>query len=139
MIELNYRDSRPIYEQVKDALRKMVVTGAIAPNEKLPSVRSLAGSLAINPNTIQRAIEALEQEGYVCSVPGKGSFAAPQAGMDRRRQEELLARLDAIAEELRFLGVTPEEIAARCAGGSAAGQAVPPGAAQPEKKEDDGV
>ncbi len=138
MIELNYRDSRPIYEQVKDALRKMVVTGAIAPNEKLPSVRSLAGALAINPNTIQRAIEALEQEGYVCSVPGKGSFAAPQAGMDRRRREELLTKLDAIAEELRFLGVTPEEIAARCAGGSAAGQAVPPGAAQPEMKEVDG-
>ncbi len=138
MIELNYRDSRPIYEQVKDALRKMVVTGAIAPNEKLPSVRSLAGSLAINPNTIQRAIEALEQEGYVCSVPGKGSFAAPQAGMDRRRREELLTKLDAIAEELRFLGVTPEEIAARYAGGSAAGQAVPPRAAQPEMKEVDG-
>ena len=60
MIELNYRDGRPIYEQVKDALRRMVVTGAIAPGDKLPSVRQMASSLAINPNTIQRAYEALE-------------------------------------------------------------------------------
>jgi GntR family transcriptional regulator len=116
MIELNYRDSRPIYEQVKDGLRKLVVTGAIAPGDKLPSVRQMASQLAINPNTIQRAYEALEQEGYVYSVPGKGSFAAPRTEMDGRRKEELLQQLDMIAEELRYLGVTAEEIAARCAG-----------------------
>ena len=116
MIALNYRDSRPIYEQVKDGLRRLVVTGAIAPGEKLPSVRSLAGSLAINPNTIQRAYEALEQEGYVYSVPGKGSFAAHRQEMDEHRKEALLRQLDAIAEELRYLGVTAEDIAARYAG-----------------------
>ena len=63
MIQLNYRDSRPIYEQVRDGLRRLVVSGAISPGDKLPSVRQLAASLAINPNTIQRAYEALEQEG----------------------------------------------------------------------------
>ena len=116
MLELNYRDSRPIYEQVKDGLRKLVVTGAIAPGEKLPSVRQMAAALAINPNTIQRAYEALEGEGYVCSVPGKGSFAAHRQEMDEHRKEELLKQLDAIAEELRYLGVTAEDIAARFAG-----------------------
>jgi GntR family transcriptional regulator len=116
MIELNYRDSRPIYEQVKDGLRKLVVTGAISPGDKLPSVRQMASQLAINPNTIQKAYEALEQEGYVYSVPGKGSFAAPQSEMDGRRREELFQQLDAITEELRYLGVTAEEIAAHCAG-----------------------
>ena len=115
MLQLNYRDGRPIYEQVRDGLRRLLVTGAIQPGEKLPSVRQLAGQLAINPNTIQKAYEALEQEGYVYSVPGKGSFAARREEIDGNRRDELLAQLDRIAGELLLLGVTPEEIAARCA------------------------
>ena len=114
VIQLNHRDGRPIYEQVRDGLRQLLVVGAIQPGDKLPSVRALAGQLAINPNTIQRAYEALEQEGYV-SVPGKGSFAAQREEIDRTRLEELLARLDELAGELLYLGVTPEEIARRCA------------------------
>ena len=66
MLSLNYRDSRPIYEQVRDGLRRLIITGAIPPGDRLPSVRAMAGQLAINPNTIQRAYEALEQEGYAC-------------------------------------------------------------------------
>ena len=76
MLNLDYRDARPIYEQVRDNLRRLMVSGAIQEGEKLPSVRSLASNLAINPNTIQRAYESLEAEGYVYSIPGKGSFAA---------------------------------------------------------------
>jgi GntR family transcriptional regulator len=113
MLQLNYRDGRPIYEQVKDGLRQLMVTGAIRPGEKLPSVRAMATQLAINPNTIQRAYEALEQEGYVYSVPGKGSFAAPQDEVQARRREELLTQLDALADELLQLGMTGEELAQR--------------------------
>ena len=65
MISLNYRDSRPIYEQIKDGLRKLIVTGALRPDEKLPSVRALAAQLAINPNTIQRAYNELEGGVYM--------------------------------------------------------------------------
>ena len=115
MLQLNYRDGRPIYEQVRDGLRQLLVAGAIQPGDKLPSVRQLAGELAINPNTIQRAYEALEAEGYVYSVPGKGSFAARREEIDNNRREELLARLDELAAELMYLGITPEQIAARCA------------------------
>lgn len=115
MLQLNYRDGRPIYEQVRDGLRQLMVTGAIQPGDKLPSVRQLASQLAINPNTIQRAYETLEQEGYAYSVPGKGSFAAQREEIARNRREELMAQLDRIAEELMLLGVTPKEIAARCA------------------------
>lgn len=115
MLQLNYRDGRPIYEQVRDGLRQLMVTGAIQPGDKLPSVRQLASQLAINPNTIQRAYETLEQEGYAYSVQGKGSFAAQREEITRNRREELMAQLDRIAEELMLLGVTPEEIAARCA------------------------
>lgn len=77
MLTLNYRDSRPIYEQIKDGLRRMVVSGALAPDEKLPSVRALATQLSINPNTIQRSYNELEAEGLIYSVPGKGSFVSP--------------------------------------------------------------
>ena len=105
MISLNYRDSRPIYEQIRDGLRKLIVTGALSADEKLPSVRALAAQLAINPNTIQRAYESLESEGYVYSVPGKGSFAAPHTGVDEGRKDALLRTFDQTAAELLFLGV----------------------------------
>ena len=94
MLQLNYRDARPIYEQVKDGLRKLVISGAIAPDEKLPSVRSLASSLAINPNTIQHAYEALEREGYVYTVTGRGTFAAPQSDVGEERRAKLLAAFE---------------------------------------------
>ena len=64
MITLNYRDARPIYEQLRDGLRRLIVSGAIADGEKLPSVRALASQLAINPNTIQRAYNELETVSY---------------------------------------------------------------------------
>ena len=113
MIQLNYRDARPIYEQVKDGLRHLVVTGALQAGDKLPSVRALASSLAINPNTIQRAYEALEREGYLYTVAGKGSFAAPQADVNAARRARLLEQLDASAAELLFLGLTAGELVAR--------------------------
>lgn len=113
MLNLDYRDARPIYEQVKDGLRRLMVTGVIREGEKLPSVRAMAGTLAINPNTIQRAYEALEAEGYVYSVPGKGSFAAPNTGVDEGRKNELLQTFDQTAGELLFLGVSGEALWAR--------------------------
>ena len=113
MLNLDYRDARPIYEQVRDGLRRLMVTGVIREGETLPSVRTLASSLAINPNTIQRAYEALEAEGYLYSVPGKGSFAAPHTGVDQGRREELLVRFDAVTAELLYLGVGGEALIAR--------------------------
>ena len=109
MIQLNYRDARPIYEQVRDGLRHLVVTGALQAGDKLPSVRALAS----NPNTIQRAYESLEQEGYLYTVAGKGSFAAPQADVNAARRDRLLREFDASAAELLFLGMTAGELAGR--------------------------
>ena len=115
MITLNYRDARPIYEQVKDGLRKLIVSGAIADGEKLPSVRQLASALAINPNTIQRAYNELEAEGYAVSVQGKGSFAVCGAReKDDARRRELSERLRETAAELRAMGVRQTEIEALC-------------------------
>ena len=110
---MNYRDSRPIHEQVRDSLRTLIVSGALAPGERLPSVRELAQQLSINPNTIQRAYRTLEQEGYICSVPDKGSFAMDGAEVDTQRRVALLRRFDETVRELKFLGVRPEALMRR--------------------------
>ena len=112
MLTLNYRDARPIYEQIKDGLRRLIVQGALQPDEKLPSVRAMATQLAINPNTIQRAYAELEAEGYIYSVPGKGSFAAALTEAPALRRQELMGKLQEILMELRYLNVSEEEILA---------------------------
>ena len=115
MITLNYRDARPIYEQVRDGLRKLIITDALTDGEKLPSVRSLASQLAINPNTIQRAYNELESEGWCISVPGKGSFVVrAERAHDDARRRALEKSFRETLSELYALGVTKEEIDALC-------------------------
>ena len=113
MIKLNYRDTRPIYEQVKDDLRRLVISGAIREGEKIPSVRELAVQLAINPNTIQRAYRDLEQEGYTYMISGKGSFAAPLKEVSAQRKEEVGSVFEEVVRELLSLGCSPEELKER--------------------------
>ena len=117
MIALDYRDSRPLYQQVKDSLRRMMLTGLLAPEENLPSVRSLATQLAINPNTIQRAYAELEAEGYIYSVAGRGSFVSAGDGEHARRIGELTAQIAPALEELRSLGYTGAQLMALWEGG----------------------
>ena len=117
MISLNYRDSRPIYEQIKEAFRQLILTGALAAGEKMPSVRELAASLAINPNTIQRAYRELEAEGYICSIPGRGSFVMERSSPAAARKAELLGRLSELGRELRMLGASEEEMLQMIRGG----------------------
>ena len=122
MIHLNYRDSRPIYEQVRDGFRELLVSGALLPGEKLPSVRALASQLAINPNTIQRAYEALEKDGYIYTQIGKGNFVAELGEAMQSRKSELFQRFDQIVKELFFFGVSPEELGRRLMEGEEEGK-----------------
>ena len=110
MISINYRDPRPIYEQVKESLRRLIVTAVLAPREKLPSVRELATSLAINPNTIQRAYRELEASGYIASVPGKGSFVCDLPGAAGKETTALLETFDQTVQALLSMGITKEEL-----------------------------
>ena len=111
MITLNYRDARPIYEQVRDGLRRVIVTGAVADGERLPSVRTLASQLAINPNTIARAYTELENEGYCCNVPGKGCFAVRQERTkDDERRRTLEEKVRELLGELRAMGASEAEL-----------------------------
>lgn len=113
MLQLNYRDAKPIYEQIKEGIRHLLLTNAIAADEKLPSVRELASMLAINPNTIQRAYKELESEGYVYSMKGKGTFASSTDFIHKSREQELLMTFDDVVTELFVLDVTQEELGCR--------------------------
>ena len=113
MIHLNSRDPRPIYEQIMDNLRRLIISGGVASGDRLPSVREMAAQLAINPNTIQRAYRELENEGYLVTLPGKGTFMVEHPGLEARRIESLWQQLERVAEELRFVGVTQEALLAR--------------------------
>ena len=109
MIQLNYRDARPLYEQIKEKLRYLIVSGALTYGTALPSVRDLAQTLTVNPNTIQKSYRELESEGYIYSVKGKGSFVAELDKANyfyQQRIDDLLINLDGILAELLYLGFT---------------------------------
>lgn len=113
LIQLNYRDAKPIYEQIEDGVRKLVVTNALTVNEKLPSVRELASRLAINPNTISRAYRELEREGYVYTISGRGTFVAEGEHVMDHRARDLMKSFDEVVSELMYLAVDPEQLQQR--------------------------
>ena len=112
MITINYRDPRPIYEQIQAELCRLMLTGALPPGSRLPSVRELAGQLAINPNTIQRAYRELESDGYILSVAGKGSFVAQVDKLAEQQKKQAVEAFQAAAQRLRALGLSGAELAA---------------------------
>ena len=110
MISINYRDPRPIYEQIQSELRRLMLTGALPPGSRLPSVRELAGQLAINPNTIQRAYRELEADGYILSVAGKSSFVAQVDQIAEQQKKQAVGAFLAAAQRLRALGLTQAQL-----------------------------
>ena len=111
MININYRSPLPLYEQIKEGFIRLIMTGAIKPEEHLPSVRELAVELAINPNTIQRAYRELESEGYIYTVSGKGCFVCTQSEA-RADLAQLEESFRASAAKLIFNGVDSERLKA---------------------------
>ena len=112
-MQLDYRDARPIYTQISDSFREQILAGVLQKGDKLPSVRELASQLTINPNTIQRAYRELEMEGWIASVPGKGSFVCGVPSGPQEEQLTLLEDLDKLTERLISLGTTREELLRR--------------------------
>ena len=112
MIPIDPRDPRPIYLQIKEGLCRLILSGAVKTGERLPSVRELAGQLAINPNTIQRAYRELENDGFIYSVSGKGSFAAALAEVDAGRRSAREREFRAAAQELLRLGTPKADLMA---------------------------
>ena len=110
MIILDYRDRRPIYEQIVEKFQELMVSGAMEQDSQLPSVRSLAMELSINPNTIQRAYAELERKGYIYSVKGKGSFVADNTMIKDTKKQAILKKQEEVASEAVFLEVEREKL-----------------------------
>ncbi len=113
MLGIDYRDSRPIYEQVVDGVEEMIVHGIWEADTQLPSVRQLAGELSINPNTIQRAYTELEKRGVIYSVKGRGNFVSGDGSMLRsRRLAEIGRQIAELVSAARALGADEEQLRA---------------------------
>ncbi len=113
MVQLDYRDARPIYTQIIDGIREQITAGILQPGEKLPSVRELAAVLAINPNTIQRSYRCLELDGWIATVPGKGCFVCSNHQTQQREKERLLEAFDTTVIALEKLGFTRQMLEQR--------------------------
>ncbi|NBH71399.1 GntR family transcriptional regulator [Clostridiaceae bacterium] len=109
MILLDLKDSRPIYEQVVERLQELMMLGILEEDSQMPSVRSLAMELSINPNTIQRAYGELERRGYTYSVKGRGSFVGSIRKLREARQSEMAKKLGGLAKEAKTIGIGRDE------------------------------
>lgn len=113
MILIDYKDRRPLYEQIVEKLSDLMIRGVLAQDSQLPSVRSLATELSINPNTIQRAYAELERQGYIYSVKGRGSFVAENHQIRAKKQVEIWRELALLVEDARNAGITMEAFQAQ--------------------------
>ena len=113
MVHVDYRDARPIYAQIIDGFREQIATGVLQPGDKLPSVRELAATLAINPNTIQRSYRRLEMEGWIATVPGKGCFVCDNETTREKEWQRWYTAFDEAAAMLQSLGVSREQLVRR--------------------------
>lgn len=110
MFRLDYGDHRPIYEQIKEKLKFLIIGGGLGAQEKIPSVRELAMSMAVNPNTIQRAYKELESEGYIYSQAAKGYFVSPRSETAKADEEKLYTKFSEAARELMYHGKEKQQL-----------------------------
>lgn len=105
MIGIDLQNRKPIYEQVVERFQTLIVNGVLEPDSQMPSVRSLAMELSINPNTIQKAYSMLEQQGYIYPVKGRGNFVSGNAGLKSRKQETVFEELKELVKKGKELEI----------------------------------
>ena len=110
MIILDLKDARPLYEQVVERFKHLILCGALPEDEKLPSVRNLAMELSINPNTIQKAYGELERQGFIYSVKGRGNFVSSTENLREAKKEELKIQILELVKEAETIGLTTTDI-----------------------------
>lgn len=115
MILIDYGDKRPIYEQIVEKFENLILSGGLEPNAKMPSVRTLAIELSINPNTIQKAYTELERAGYIYSVKGRGNFVREDQSFQNKQLKKLLDVVSSGIKDCREAGISLEEILALAA------------------------
>ena len=110
MFQIDLKNRKPIYEQVVDNFKGLIISGELKESEKVPSVRDMAKHLGVNPNTVQKAYRELETQGYFYTVLGQGNFIAAPPDAGQHEVAALYAEIAAKVGELIFLGETMERI-----------------------------
>lgn len=110
MITIDYQSKLPLYEQIaKKISDQLILKGALPPDSQMPSVRSLAMDLSINPNTIQKAYSLLEQERYIYPVKGRGNFVSDTTLLVEQTKKTLLENVSRLIANGKELGVKRAE------------------------------
>ena len=110
MILIDYKDTRPIYEQIVERFKTLILKEIMKPDEQMPSVRNLAMELSINPNTIQKAYAELERQGFIYTVKGRGSFVSGDSGLVEKRKNEYMEQILALVKEALEIGMSKAEL-----------------------------
>ena len=110
MFQIDLKNRKPIYEQVVDNFKGLIISGELKESAKVPSVRDMAKHLGVNPNTVQKAYRELESQGYFYTVLGQGNFIAAPPDAAQQEVAALYAEISAKVRELIFLGETVEKI-----------------------------
>ena len=110
MIVIDYQDRRPLYEQITEKFKMLIIKGVLESDTQMPSVRSLATQLAINPNTIQKAYAELERQGYIYPVNGRGNYVSPAENVAQQKKSEYVRSLKGKLEEGRDMGFEKYEV-----------------------------
>ncbi|WP_024859542.1 GntR family transcriptional regulator [Ruminococcus flavefaciens] len=111
MFSIDLTSRIPIYEQIYQKIVNLIINGTLAENDQLPSVRSLAKSTGVNPNTVSKAYQELERNGVIYSVPGRGSFISAQNYDEFRKK--VLTDFDNTVNEAFEKGISPDDLKAR--------------------------
>ncbi len=111
MFSIDVMSRQPVYEQLIGQIEQFILIGILKPNDKIPSVRSLAVDLSINPNTIQKAYSELDRRGIIYSVPGRGCFVSEEANniLSQFRRKKL-SELEDLVFELALANISKEEL-----------------------------
>lgn len=109
MITIDYQSKLPLYEQIAGRFQSLILKGALPPGSRMPSVRSLAMELSINPNTIQKAFSLLETQGYIYPVKGRGNFVADTASLAAKEKQHLLREAEKLIRKGKELDITRSE------------------------------
>ena len=110
MLRIDYKSGLPIYDQIYRGIVKMAAAGAFGGDGQLPSVRSVAQELGVNPNTVPKAYGLLERDGVICSLPGKGSFLTGEQNAVDKQREEAVQKVRVSAREALDCGVALGEL-----------------------------
>ncbi len=110
MSEIDYRDPRPIYEQLAGVFEDMILKGVLEKGSKMPSVRDTAAHFSVNPNTVQKAFSKLEEDGFIYAVKGRGNFVAEKEPILLKKQDLFLSEFRKTVSKGKELMISEERM-----------------------------